>query len=459
MQESKYNDLLLVSRDGGEMHMIKKEFIDWCPLLSVMFDSGLPIDKNEEGAVILDIPERDLKYYCDLVNGNGFPSRMNSKDIDSLYESLHYLLYVNKMEYPKEAFVRLLENKYWLDNYRKHEDRFPFCGLQEVPYINERLKNLDISHIPLKSYVAGSYAMYLAGWIDDPRDCDIFSTDKKYTNKMINKMASITTCSHTKYTVTCKQYRNEYSWSNHISETNFQNITVDPGYTVYQYVLTEYDSPAGVIFNFDIDCCQVLFDPFTKKLFASHMAIFANSHKTNYFDPWKLRKLYIPRLVKYECRGYNVFLPFFEEIVTMSVEQFKIQYGFAKKSMSSIIRSHRKNMEEISMRLSAEPVDVLFAMKLYRIAIKHVMESSSELTYKLGSSVKKTAEKDKEVLNAASWKRIHQEEELVPFNDKYYKKWLSHKSCVMRFDSSLIPNIDKESIINWYKSSVYCIKE
>jgi hypothetical protein len=81
-----------------------------------------------------------------------------------------------------------------------------------------------------------------------------------------------------------------------------------------QVVLRLYDSPAEVLFGFDVDCCCCAYDG--RNIWATRRCLMALETGVNILNPlhsWPNKPSYEERLVKYASRGFPVVIPGLDE--------------------------------------------------------------------------------------------------------------------------------------------------
>lgn len=139
----------------------------------------------------------------------------------------------------------------------------PFYGLEEVPMVNKDKGNISLGD---GMYVAGGYAMYLAGWTDYWGDIDIFVCDIESAKKYLMKQCDYVTL--------------------------YDSCIVPYNDRCVQIILRLYKAPTEIVHGFDLDCCGILWDG--EKLWATKRAIWA--YKNNWFDPERASPSYAYRL-------------------------------------------------------------------------------------------------------------------------------------------------------------------
>lgn len=434
-----------ISSQGTKVFEINMNTLSWCEFFNLLNSTDIPVDHDNDGNIVLDIPERDLKLISKLFNGGTFGD-LEQSEYDSLADSLKYLLFENIYDYPNDVFVRKIEHEFWKSNHNVFaNDSNKFAGLKCIGKpIKGRYNIIETHGLPEHNYVAGSYAMYLAGWIDDPRDCDVFSTSKKHTNyhiKQLNKTYNIVS---TKYTYTFK-FDNAAIRRNRTDEY-IPRKTINPGYTEMQFVLVEYQSPSSIVYNFDIDCCKVIYDPMGGMLYAAPMAIFADEKKQNYYDSWSCACAYIHRLIKYACRGYDIWLPHWDPDCWMSRDDFTTMI-YKNDNYEKFLWMMRMGMCNDLENISTKAVDLLVMMKLYAIALP---ATKIDPTIEYYESL---------VSKKIQWNNKFNE--YIINNNEFENersRWQTRGKIAYCINNYSLPDDDIESIKSWYMSSVYYIK-
>ena len=273
-------------------------YTSYSPLLSTMKSTTVNVEK--EGDIpILDVDLDNFYQYIQFLKGEQF--HMDS-DIEELFD---YMGHSNKMRYPTDYWkIKLQDN--WI------RDRFYELELYNDPYYGfMKLPTMRDCHIPLldNMYIAGGYAMYLAGYTDTYKDVDIFFTDK---NQLIPFLKSI-----------------KKNASNYVLRSNtlsfYLGIPSAGCHFDCQLIFRLYTSPSEIVHGFDLDCVGILYD--RKNLWCTRRAFYSLENKINWFDPSRSSPSYAYRLSKYALRGFNVGLPLFDE---SKIQDKKVQDIFNK---------------------------------------------------------------------------------------------------------------------------------
>jgi hypothetical protein len=77
-----------------------------------------------------------------------------------------------------------------------------------------------------------------------------------------------------------------------------------------------YSCPSEIIHGFDVDACGVLWDG--TNLWATKRTVYALENMTNHFDPSRSSPSYAYRLSKYQCKGFKIILPLFDQSMILS---------------------------------------------------------------------------------------------------------------------------------------------
>lgn len=176
-----------------KIHEVPSKFISYSPLLYTFISTEVPLERcSETNAIIMDpiVTHENFANYIRFLCGRPMNYlKLPAEDQEELMYLFNYMGHENPLGYPAEIFLAKLENTWFRDNYTIHE-LSNYHGLVEVP-IDEIRYNMIESWVPTfkNCYIAGSFAMYLAGACEDPRDIDIFTINKKSMIKQIKKEA------------------------------------------------------------------------------------------------------------------------------------------------------------------------------------------------------------------------------------------------------------------------------
>lgn len=484
-------DFNFITSDN-KLFVVPSKYISYSPLLYTLVTTEMPVDRDlETNAITLD-PIIESEYFTEYIKfllGQKFNHYTNNPEgLSCLISVFNYMGHTNPLMYPDDVFLAKLETTWFRDNHKIHEVD-SFHGLYEVPVDKLRLKLVEYVDLPPeKAYVAGSYAMYLAGFCEDPNDIDIFTIDKKYLAKYVKQqIISSGKCSVSvgkncvdidlrihrtlhqdpdkyydtmgtiigvdfgghndrnyvsglvkkwglkKYKGSCqtfcvdivnsnyrefvkdlpystklifdyfdheriarheqyeKLYEPYYDWDfgRRLTVEDITEYMKEPrtfvkkickahkvvaGKTVLseesestkQYVLKEYSSPAEIVHYFDLDCCGFLFDPTTKKIWATRRALVSVKNRMNYFDPEIASASYGYRLAKYAIRGYEPWLPFFDRI---QVNEQKMANSALRFMLMNLPVGNTHNLEDFIKSLpddfSYDYVSIILVSKLF----------------------------------------------------------------------------------------------
>jgi hypothetical protein len=67
-----------------------------------------------------------------------------------------------------------------------------------------------------------------------------------------------------------------------------------------QIIMRLYQSPAEIIYGFDVDCCGILYDG--EKFYCTERGKYSHDNKINHFDIDRMSKSYCYRMAKYKSR-------------------------------------------------------------------------------------------------------------------------------------------------------------
>lgn len=271
---------------------IDDKYIHSSPYLSTIRDTHLNIERVDD-YVLIDVDIYCLEQYILYLQGSDFEF---NEEIDTFFD---YMGHVNTMGYPLDFWKIKLKDNWIRDNfYRLELWKDPYYGLKEIPLVNE-IKNLDISD-GSSLFIAGGAALFMAGVTSKYDDIDIFTTSKEDSLSWAreNSITDITIC---------------------------KDVVIIPIRSIskrIQLILRLYKSPAEIIYGFDLDCVGILYDG--HRLYATERAIYSMNTHTNWFDPERASPSYVHRLCKYMKRGYDIRLPFEDQITldTKKIDEY-----------------------------------------------------------------------------------------------------------------------------------------
>lgn len=336
---------------GTQLLEIDDKYVSTSPYLHTLLHTETPVDKKDDAYIIQDDPIMLMKY-IDYIQGKEFTISDDEKE--EFLELCNFFSHdITKYQVydTKELPVKMHDN--WVrDNlYQLDLLSDPFYDLEEVPVVQERLqKVLKNIHTVDHVYIAGGAAMYIAGWTDYYKDIDVFFTDKHTLIDLITSNTKI--YSRSGLVVDNTDDSDSESEEDSISEIEdihlyepFRGVVINErvthnyekyeGYYVVsknsvtigsiQCILRLYRAPTEIVHGFDIDCCGILYDPSTGKLWCTKRALWSYHNKENIFDPERSSPSYVYRLIKYMRRGFNINIPLFSEmqIDQDAVEQWK----------------------------------------------------------------------------------------------------------------------------------------
>lgn len=175
--------------------------------------------------------------------------------------------------------------------------------LVEVP-MKEPLQ-LDL---PSGTYIAGGYALYLAGYSNSYGDHDIFVTsDCKLSMPQLLETLGIIEYDESEFAYT--YHKNIFD----DRKTCGKLTIVDKLSSTVQVIKKIRKSPYDIVSSFDLDICQFIFDG--KRLWATQRALYAANHKKLYIVPENVRTMEYTynRARKYMRRGYKLLMPGIEK--------------------------------------------------------------------------------------------------------------------------------------------------
>lgn len=445
---------------------IPDQFVHWSPFLSTLISTDNTVEMIDDCYSLLFI-EQDisLENYLDLLIGK----IKSYDDIDNpyiFYVLLGFMGHANTSEYPKDVFVAKTINQYWRD-FAFLDIHEPFSGLIQIPEVKIPMKNYvienmdcsyskDFEHINRKDavfhvlrnilhldeqegcYIAGSFAMYLAGHIHEPNDCDIFVTDPSkiieiFKDENVREMfGEVSINNNTIDFIYSFPDVLTYRYDD-IENTSLKNCSLD-NKLKFQIVLLIYKSPDSIVHRFDIDCCQVIYDLHKNSLWTTCMGLFSHKNKKNYFDPNQATKSYIYRLIKYACRSYQIYLPFFENMTHHFIDKEKLKELLGNECINT--RANYDSFPQYSF-VPHRNIDLLILYMLYGIVYNDLAVYNAYKESYSGPHKKRHVIVDQEnyeILMKYSWVNL----------DKFHLE-ISGKGMPESFD--------KEGYRNWILSS------
>ena len=297
---------------GTQLYTIDERFARLSPYLNTLLDTEVGCDMKDDAYVIDNFPL--LGKYLDYIQGKEFTLDATEKDefLDMYdyfgHDANKYQMYETDMIPMKMHDNWVRDNLYMLELWRD-----PLYDLVEVPALEERVqKILSEIHLVENSYIAGGAAMYMAGWTDSYNDIDIFFTDKNALTDLLLQRS--------KHVIECLKASGD--WTNMLVYGVTKNAV---HICEAQGILRLYKAPTEIVHGFDVDCCGILYDLHTGKLWATKRAYWSFLNKMNIFDPERASPSYVSRLVKYMRRGYDIYIPYFSqlEINEQSVQDWK----------------------------------------------------------------------------------------------------------------------------------------
>lgn len=300
----------LYSHDS--MIELEDKFVSYSPLLTILRDTDVGVIKVDDAIVIDDVFSLDdIFAYTNLISGNYMHVSR---------ELLEYMGHENPMQYPEEFFsVKVYDN--WVrDNFYKYPEILndPLFGLTEIYLDDIRLQDvLGVfgGTMPNNSYIAGSAAMYIAGVVDDYTDIDVFVTDRRVVDDIKNSIVDVKEILVTTNSITFKRDIPRDARG----ELHEQFKTREPVHRIpntkskyVQVILREYKTPSEIVHGFDLDCCgYILVD---NRLYYTVRSKYSTELGYNFFDPTRSSPSYPNRLAKYNLRGFDIWLPFFDRL-------------------------------------------------------------------------------------------------------------------------------------------------
>jgi len=459
---------------------ISAKTVKWSPMLGTMLDTKVGVDTINGAIVFDDLGRSDLFHiYSNILNGNIVdPMPIFGGDISDYDEFVDFLSYMghdNVCEYPSDVFVYKVINQFWRDNYRLFDIKSPFsglecietaedlhvlkpglrvCGTQITCDINARALVLNFLRDELGvcdeeiCYIAGSFAMYLAGYVLRPNDCDVFVVNKDAIVERITKMNKNDSL---KERMTLSEHAINITYNIphdclkmfHEQSREHQKIAMDESINI-QIVTMKHSSPTSILHHFDIDCCQVLYNPVTETLWTTTMGLCARRKKMNYFDCMQASKSYVYRMIKYACRGYEIYMPFWDEVKwCIDPEKGAKIMGCYGKLRPGMTRESFCDLDNHPVCKNAQHknVDLIVLMKIFGIVLNDRFLYAHHDYY--DSNTPKP------------WRNIELDQENYDRLMKY--AWTDMEVFTFQINGTSMPvTADKDGFLEWYKTSKFC---
>lgn len=310
----------------GQIYDVEDQFMQFSPLLKTLFETKLEVEvKNGYPIIGDDDPMfRLMGEYLLYLSGQSFT--LNNEEEKELFIDLYdYMggepLSPSLLALPPPMFAMKMTDN-WRRTHLLSFNEDPFFGLVEIPRVRDYKICLERQVIPDGTYIAGGYAMYLAGWSDKYKDVDLFFTRKDALIELLKEICSdMTEVKGVKYV---ESTDDDEDYSDHFRVTKNSVELIHGSVTAtgdnlsiqrpsIQGILRLYSCPSEIIHGFDVDCCGILYDPSSDKLYATERALYAFLNKTNIFDPERSSPSYVYRLTKYALRGYDIYIPGYDE--------------------------------------------------------------------------------------------------------------------------------------------------
>lgn len=294
---------MILSVQGVQIE-IDDKYIQYSPYLSTMMKTDLAVETKDDAFVLEDDPEI-VQQYVQFLQGLDFEM---SNDVAEFFD---FMGHENNMCYPLNYWKVKLKDNWIRDNFYKYELHLdPYYRLVKIPIVNKLnlYKRVDDNeepnyHDPLHKkklqmtsimYIAGGAALWMAGAIDELNDIDVFFVcDEDAANK---------------YMYSCEQFYHYDSVSN---LWGYNKVDEDFNYQNIQFIHRLYQSPAQIVYGFDLDCVGILYDG--TDLWATERTMYAIQNRVNWFDPIRASPSYTYRLSKYKSRGFDIQLPMFTD--------------------------------------------------------------------------------------------------------------------------------------------------
>lgn len=220
-------------------------------------------------------------------------------------EMFAFMGHPNTMGYPLDYWAVKLHDNWVRDHmYKKNLYEDPFYDLEEVPVVNQIPDKIVVPVDP-NLYIAGGFAMWMAGFTRDYSDVDYFFTHPSALEHVLHSL-------HLDGNDVDDYHANISAMPTYISVTH-RTISDYRRHDIptMQMILRLYKAPTEIVHGFDLDSCGVILSHDSDgqpHLWATKRAMWSYRNKINWFDPLRASPSYAYRLSKYMTRGYEIGL-------------------------------------------------------------------------------------------------------------------------------------------------------
>jgi len=248
---------------SGTKVFLEQSIVDKSPLLS-----------NLNGQVI-KLSIKSFNTYLDFVQNN------NITDVEGLESVLNYMGHDHPRNYGyKNEYYKALLLDWWLNEMMPHHVSFkPFK--EKYEFVTQMLGSDDYC-------ISGSSALSLLCDSITPKDIDVFLLEHN-ADEIVEHAIEY-----------CKKKSITYSIHAHV-------INVKSKVGNIQIVMKKHKTMYDIVKNFDVDCCCTLLHK--NVAYVSRRGEYAINNKINHFNIDNYTPAYCNRLLRYNGRGFNVFLP------------------------------------------------------------------------------------------------------------------------------------------------------
>lgn len=295
---------------NGIIYYIDDVYVSNSQYLSILVNSKSNVEYYiDEDGIKTYVIEEDWLDSDDFMNYLKLISLELDHDVYVSGELLDFMGHFNTLHYPNEFWnVKIQDNiirdKFytypWIleNNYFALEDITHMINKNRARYVRNTMEGYDEN-----IYIAGGAALYIAGIIDDTRDIDIFTTDRKSIGNILRSHDYVYILDN------CIMYKTT-------TQTDNKTYAYSKGsFTTIQIITREYSTASEIVHGFDLDCCGYIYHPYSEKLYRTRRSRFSTEYKTNFFDPARSSPSYPIRLSKYYMRGFNIWMPFEDRVV------------------------------------------------------------------------------------------------------------------------------------------------
>jgi len=328
MEDTKTNkEIVSFETKDGKMINIEKRYAELSNFLKTLISTQVGKKTNDKGMIVLDYDEKDLKpIFQYLATGN--PKDMDIElykyfDIGTISQEYHsefLMIYLREQWYRKNTIQNPQVIKIPLNQAMKefstiippYDEKSILYSPYRMMYISSELKesvklekniSLNIKGVNLTDYrgklvLAGGSLVSLL--LQQPiKDYDFFFVNCSFEeastiiHDIVSKVSSASACKYVNFHATSK------CW------------TIQTNDLCFQFIFRNYKNIEEILLGFDIDASCIVHDG--NDIYLSERCVHAFKYHVNVVDFQRMSPTYEYRLYKYWLKGFDVFIPGFNE--------------------------------------------------------------------------------------------------------------------------------------------------